>query len=44
MNMESVTIEDCLDMFDKKGYATVANDGKVVGFVPEKENAPSSGR
>ena len=42
MNMELVTIEDCLDMFEKRGYATVANDGKVIGFVQEKENAPSS--
>lgn len=44
INIEEITIEDCIEMFEKKGCSTIANDGKVVGFVQEKENAPSSDR
>ena len=36
MNLEVVTIQDCIDMCDLKGYATIINDGKVSGFKPEK--------
>lgn len=31
-----ITIEDCLDMYEKKGQSVVINDGKVIGFVEEK--------
>lgn len=31
-----VTIEDCIDMYEKKGKATIIMDGKVVGFELEK--------
>lgn len=36
MNLETITIQDCLDMYGEKNQATVINDGKVVGFVAEK--------
>lgn len=35
MSLENVTIQDCLDMEEKKGKVTVINDGQVVGFVKE---------
>lgn len=36
MNLEVVTIQDCIDMCDLKGYVTLINDGKVYGFKAEK--------
>lgn len=33
MNTEIITIEDCLDMYEKKGQAVIINDGKVIGFT-----------
>lgn len=38
MNYEAITIQDCLDMYEKKNQATIINDGKVIGFIPEKDN------
>lgn len=35
MNLENVTIQDCLDMYNMKGNITIINDGKVVGFESE---------
>ena len=32
MNLEMVTVGDCLDNFEKKGKLAVINDGKVIGF------------
>ena len=32
MNMEEITLEDCMDNFEKKNKVTIINDGKVVGF------------
>lgn len=40
MNLEKVTIQDCIDMYEMKGQTTVINDGKVINFV-EKENIPA---
>lgn len=33
MNLEQVTIQDCLDMQEKLGKAVVLEDGQVTGFV-----------
>ena len=35
--LEDVTLEDCLDMYEKRGRTSVLNDGKLWGF--EKEPA-----
>lgn len=32
MNLEVITIQDCIDMFEKKGMSVIINDGKIVGF------------
>ena len=37
MNTESITIEDCLDMHEKKGQTTIINDGKIIGFEKTEE-------
>lgn len=35
MNLSAVTLEDCIDLYEKKGKETVINDGSVVCFVQE---------
>lgn len=33
MNLEAVTIQDCLDMYEKKGRYAIIEDGGVSCFV-----------
>lgn len=37
MNVNNVTLQDCLDMMEKKGEYAVINDGSLAGFVKEKD-------
>lgn len=32
MNYEAVTVQDCIDNYEKRNKSTVINDGQVVGF------------
>lgn len=34
-DLSLVTIEDCLDMREKKGSAVICNDGQVIRFMEE---------
>ncbi len=43
MNLEAVTVQDCIEMHDYKGLTAVLNDGRVLGFRAEKGPA-SDGR
>lgn len=36
MNYEAITIEDCLDNYEKRGKSAVINAGQVVGFEIEE--------
>lgn len=38
MNLSVVTIEDCLDMYYKKGFSSVLEDGNLIGFLGEEVN------
>lgn len=38
MNLDTVTIEDCIEMYERKGRCVVINDGKIVRFCKETEN------
>ena len=33
INTEVITIDDVLDMFEKKGQCVILNDGQVEGFT-----------
>lgn len=33
MNLESVTVQDCIDLYRMKQKCTVINDGRIIGFV-----------
>ncbi len=36
MNVNVITINDCLEMIDMKGQCTSIHNGKVIGFIDEK--------
>lgn len=42
MNLDIITVQDCLDMYYFKGQITIINDGKVLG--PEYENILAADR
>jgi len=35
MNMDAITLEDCMDMFEKLGKTTIIISGHVIGFQKE---------
>lgn len=35
MDFSKVTIQDCIDMFEKKRKCAVLNDGKMIEFVED---------
>ena len=35
MNYDIITIDDCLEMLDRKGCVTVIENGRVIGFEKE---------
>lgn len=37
VNERETTIQDCIDMFEKKNMYTVIDGGKIVGFVSTTE-------
>lgn len=38
VNEKAITVQDCIDMYEKKDMYTVIDSGKVVGFVEKGEN------
>lgn len=32
MNLDSITLEDCIDMYFKKENTAIINDGRILGF------------
>lgn len=37
MNMEAITLQDCIDNYEKKDQAAVINDGQVLVFEQVEE-------
>lgn len=37
MNLENVTVEDCVELHEKKDTITVLNDGKIEKFEKEEK-------
>ena len=35
IELENVTLEDCIDLYEKKGIYTIINDGYIKDFVKE---------
>lgn len=36
MNWDKVTLEDCIEMCEKKGKSATVNDGHIIGFEQEQ--------
>lgn len=36
INFEAVTLEDCIDMYEKRGMVSVVSAGLVTGFAKEE--------
>lgn len=32
IDLENVTLQDCVDLYDKKAISTIINDGRIVDF------------
>lgn len=37
MNMDAVTVQDCIEMLEYRGMEAVIGDGRVVGFQPAED-------
>lgn len=35
--LANVTVEDCIEMYKRKGFAAICNDGRLEGFVKEPD-------
>lgn len=35
MNKDTITVQDCLDMHEKKGYIAIIENGQVIEFRKE---------
>ena len=35
IELDNVTLQDCLDLYEKKGKITVINDGHIINFMKE---------
>lgn len=42
MNLENVTILDCMENYERKGMSAELSDGKLYGFTKEEKCYPSS--
>ena len=38
IELNSVTIEDCLDLYEKRNMSTIINDGRIINFEKENKN------
>lgn len=38
VNEKVITVQDCIDMYEKKDMYTVIDGGKIVGFAEKGEN------
>ena len=35
IELDNVTLEDCVDLYEKKGISTTIEDGRIINFVKE---------
>lgn len=36
IELDNVTLEDCVDLYERKNMTTVINDGRIINFEKEK--------
>lgn len=44
MNLDIVTVQDCIDMYNLKDQVTIINDGRVIGFEGKENENPHTDR
>lgn len=37
IELSNVTLEDCLEMYEKKNMISIINDGRLINFTYDKE-------
>ena len=35
IELDEVTLEDCIDLYTKKNVTTIINDGRIINFIKE---------
>ena len=35
IELDEVTLDDCIDLYEKKNMSTIINDGHIINFVKE---------
>lgn len=38
LELDNITLEDCIDLHDKKNMYTVINDGRIINLVKEENS------
>ena len=36
IELDNITLEDCIDLYDKKNIHTIINDGRIINLVKEE--------
>ena len=36
IELDNVTLEDCIDLYEKKNIKTIINNGKIENFIEEE--------
>lgn len=37
LNREEITLQDCVDMYEKRDMCTILDGGKIVGFIERED-------
>lgn len=37
IDLDNVTLQDCIDLYDKKAISTIVNDGRITDFQKESD-------
>ena len=38
IELDNITLEDCIDLYDKKNMYTIINDGRIINLVKEENS------
>ena len=36
IELDNITLEDCIDLYEKKNMYTIINDGRIINLVKEE--------
>ena len=38
IELDNITLEDCIDLYEKKNMYTIINDGRIINLVKEENS------